>query len=298
MSKIPTCSSSQDVRPSTTLYKRFHNFRNHPIEISRILFPYPLHDLVHSAAKLEIIHIVLSAVKPGAPAQPEILPFRLRQEVAEMRAFGYRRQLVGDQLPAIGLIAAVIELTARRSGKQLEAVLLRVMHRRGFDIAANRLLHTVHGFDPCLAGIGALHEQRVSRAFLGPIRIGISAGPDHEHHVVIVGMDEERIRIAQWKALIGPVLPGLRAIGRMVETDARGQEDLAGVILDITAKRQIEEQKEKLEDRLRQAYEAGATKAEITETLLITAFQSAEALVEVESDLYRKYLGGSNGHWS
>lgn len=53
-----------------------------------------------------------------------------------------------------------------------------------------------------------------------------------------------------------------------------------------------------IEDRLRRAYEAGATKAEITETLLIMAFQSAEALVEVESDLYRKYLAGSNGHWS
>jgi alkylhydroperoxidase/carboxymuconolactone decarboxylase family protein YurZ len=53
-----------------------------------------------------------------------------------------------------------------------------------------------------------------------------------------------------------------------------------------------------IEDRLRQAFEAGATKAEITETLLIMAFQSAEAQVGHESDLFRKYLGGSNGHLS
>jgi len=53
-----------------------------------------------------------------------------------------------------------------------------------------------------------------------------------------------------------------------------------------------------IEDRLCRALEAGATKAEITETLLITAFQSAEALVEAESALYLKYLGGANGPWS
>jgi len=53
-----------------------------------------------------------------------------------------------------------------------------------------------------------------------------------------------------------------------------------------------------IEDQLRRALEAGATKAEITETLLITAFQSAEAQVEAESALYLKYLGGANGPWS
>lgn len=53
-----------------------------------------------------------------------------------------------------------------------------------------------------------------------------------------------------------------------------------------------------IEDRLRQAFAAGATKAEVTETLLITAFQSAETQLECKSDLYRQYLGGSNGHLS
>jgi alkylhydroperoxidase/carboxymuconolactone decarboxylase family protein YurZ len=53
-----------------------------------------------------------------------------------------------------------------------------------------------------------------------------------------------------------------------------------------------------IEDRLRQAFAAGATKAEITETLLITAFQSAEMQLDCEGDLYRQCLGGSNGHLS
>ena len=53
-----------------------------------------------------------------------------------------------------------------------------------------------------------------------------------------------------------------------------------------------------IEDRLRHAFAAGATKAEITETLLIMAFQTAEAQLGHESDRCRKYLGGSNGHLS
>ena len=49
------------------------------------------------------------------------------------------------------------------------------------------------------------------------------------------------------------------------------------------------------EDRLRVALEAGATKAEVTETVMIMALESAEAQLQGKSDLYRKYLGGSNG---
>jgi len=49
------------------------------------------------------------------------------------------------------------------------------------------------------------------------------------------------------------------------------------------------------EDRLRFALEAGATKAEVTETVVIMALESAEAQLQGKSELYRKYLGGSNG---
>ena len=53
-----------------------------------------------------------------------------------------------------------------------------------------------------------------------------------------------------------------------------------------------------IEDRLRHAFAVGATKAEITETLLIMALQTAEAQLSRKSDLCHKYLGGSNGHLS
>ena len=53
-----------------------------------------------------------------------------------------------------------------------------------------------------------------------------------------------------------------------------------------------------VEDRLRAAFETGATKAEVTETLMIVALQSAEAQLLRKSDLYRKYLEGSNNQVS
>ena len=53
-----------------------------------------------------------------------------------------------------------------------------------------------------------------------------------------------------------------------------------------------------VEDRLRAAFETGATKAEVTETLMTVALQSAEAQLLRKSDLYRKYLEGSNNQVS
>jgi len=55
---------------------------------------------------------------------------------------------------------------------------------------------------------------------------------------------------------------------------------------------------DQIRDRLRRAFAAGATKAEITETLLITALQTAEAQLDCKSDLYRQFLGNAGGHLS
>ena len=67
------------------------------------------------------------------------------------------------------------------------------------------------------------------------------------------------------------------------------------VMLAVTSLLQRDDQ---IEDRLRRAFAAGATKAEITETLLILALLSAKEQLERKSDLYRKYLGGSNSQLS
>ncbi len=53
----------------------------------------------------------------------------------------------------------------------------------------------------------------------------------------------------------------------------------------------------RLEERLREAFEAGASKAEVTQTLLMAALQSAEIQLDSDIDLYRKYLAGSSSQW-
>ena len=56
------------------------------------------------------------------------------------------------------------------------------------------------------------------------------------------------------------------------------------------------QRRDRIEDRLRGALDAGVSKAEMTETLLIMAFLIAETHLQQAANLYRKYIGDSNGH--
>ena len=54
------------------------------------------------------------------------------------------------------------------------------------------------------------------------------------------------------------------------------------------------QRREGIEDRLHRAVEAGVSKAEITETLLVMALLIAESHLSQADNLYRQYLGNSN----